>query len=749
MIRSHIKLLYPLVDFFLTQKEEILSHWISQESVGPILASHDIAKSHFKDHYASGVFDYFIQVILGKQELGSCPIMENFLNYLKDKDLHANELYILCSHFKKTMVDFTYDHHIDSKAMFAAISYLFDANFASILSLYTDTIYQKEQVIAKNLAQLNAYKLAIDKAVIVSKTDLDGNITYANDNFLAVSGYTQQELLGKKHSIIRHPDTPPDLFKQMWSTLKKEHIFQGILQNRNKKGESYYLDQTIVPLGEPMQGTLEYISIAYDITKLVIARQEADKASKAKEEFLSAMSHEIRTPLNAILGFVSLLQEQTKNDLHQHYLEIISHSGNHLLHIINDILDFSKLTQNYLVINNTIFNLRQMLNRLLPLFAQDAKHKQLQFHQSIDSQIPEYIILDEVRLSQILSNLLSNAIKFTPAEGEIRISIAAYQEKRLHIEIQDNGIGISAQAQEKIFNPFIQAQNSHEGTGLGLAITKELIQAMDGTLTLKSKPDHGSRFTITLPFNLPTQAEIDALPIMIPAYKLRFSAKVLVAEDNSDNQELITIYLQNAGLDVTMVNNGKEAIEAYKKARYDFIILDDEMPELKGHEAALGIRNSEKLHHIAATPIVIISANITEESKKRAQEHGVDAFLTKPITQEALQSLLSNYLQPLSSDLSAACESMGLEEEQVLQLFKLFEKNRKAYLSQLFEACEKNDLTQIERIAHKIKGSASNFQFEALIDMAQTIEHYAQQKTHIDYKNLYYKLKKIYEEVSL
>ena len=748
MIRSHIALLFPLIDTFIDYKEEILSNWMAQESVGPILEAHDIELLHFRDQYASGVFDYFIHVILGEQELGACPVMEAFLNYLKNRDVHANELYILCSHFKKTMVDFSYDHHIDSKEMFAAISYLFDANFSSILSLYTDTIYQKEQVIAKNLAQLNAYKQAIDKAVIVSKTDLEGRITYVNDNFLKVSGFSREELMGQNHNIVRHPDTDEAVFKKMWETIKSDHIYQGIIQNQNKKKESYFLEVTIVPLSEPMQGTLEYISIAYDITTLVMARRVADEASKAKEQFLSAMSHEIRTPLNAILGFVSLLQEQTTNDLHRHYLEIISHSGTHLLHIINDILDFSKLTQNYLVINPTLFNLKESLKQLLPLFAKNAEQKALNFQIRYLNELPEYIWLDEVRLSQIISNLLSNAIKFTPQKGSVTVFIAT-KAQELIIKVEDSGIGMSKAAQKEVFKPFIQAKASHEGTGLGLAITKELVEAMQGRLHLESAPLKGSTFSVSLPFKEATQEELAGIQKPKNPPKRSFKAKVLVAEDNSDNQELIAIYLKNMGLSVFMVSNGKEAIEAHKKEDFDFIILDDEMPELKGHEAALGIRNSERLHHKKPTPMAIISANITLESKKRAIEHGVDAFLTKPVTQEELQKLLSRFLKPKSELLMKHSLRMGLDEQEVLHLFELFKKNRNSYLKQLFEAIEHEDLELIERIAHKIKGSAGNFHFEELSHSAQTLESYAQQKTKLNYKRLYYKLKKLYEEASL
>ncbi|MCK4874390.1 MAG: PAS domain S-box protein, partial [Sulfurimonas sp.] len=314
-------------DIFIASKETIILQWLSYEMPQKILELHNIDKKDFLNEYADGVFDYFIGIISGKVEIGNCPIIEELIAYLKNKNIKADELFEICSHFRRSMIDFTYDAKLNSKEIFDEISYLFDQNFQGVLKYYTDTIFQKEQEINRYVKLLDEYKKALDESSIISKTDMNGNITYVNDKYIQLSGYSESELIGSRHSIVRHEDMPQEYFDDLWFQLTNAGLFRGTLKNHKKNGEYFYIDVTIVKITDPYDNSIEYMSIANDVTVLIDARLEAQKASQAKEYFLSNMSHEIRTPLNAILGFVNLLIEQDVSKQHRKYLDIILSSG--------------------------------------------------------------------------------------------------------------------------------------------------------------------------------------------------------------------------------------------------------------------------------------------------------------------------------------------------------------------------------------------------------------------------------------
>jgi len=211
---------------------------------------------------------------------------------------------------------------------------------------------------------LEQYKDALDKTAIVSKTDINGIITYANDKFCEISGYSKEELIGKPHNIVRHPDMPKSLFKKMWDTILSKKIFNGIIKNRKKDGSFYYVDTTIIPILDKNDNIIEFIAVRYDVTELIIKRQEAIAANKTKEIFLSRISHELRTPLNAIIGFSQILQQ--KNDMPSYaknFLQKINSSGKYLLSLINDIIDFSKISSGHIKYNPTNFAINAFLKK--------------------------------------------------------------------------------------------------------------------------------------------------------------------------------------------------------------------------------------------------------------------------------------------------------------------------------------------------------------------------------------------------
>ncbi|MDX1295082.1 MAG: histidine kinase dimerization/phospho-acceptor domain-containing protein, partial [Sulfurimonadaceae bacterium] len=372
------------LEAIIVGEKQIIHNWVHDVEVEEILVLHNIDADTFAQQYAKEVFKYFVGVIGGVTQMGDCPVMGTFLEYLKDRDVSSDELYIICSHFRKAMLDYLCEVDLNANELFTDITYVFDRNFAGVLKMYSGRLYEKEMELAKNINLLGEYKNAIDESSIVSKTDEKGIITYVNDKFIDICGYSREELIGKSHNIIRHEDTPSYFFEELWETIRSQKIYQGTMKNRKKNGESYYMDLTIIPIYDPVQEHTEYMGIGYEVTRLVEARQEAEMAGAAKEYFLSNMSHEIRTPLNAILGFVSLLMAEQNSPKHKQYLDIIYSSGENLLSIINDILDFSKLRSGEFMVEHKPFNLHEEIGHTLELFAPSANDKKITVFSFID-----------------------------------------------------------------------------------------------------------------------------------------------------------------------------------------------------------------------------------------------------------------------------------------------------------------------------------------------------------------------------
>ena len=540
-------------------KSSIISDWMEYEGPQNILLHHGINKDIFIQEYAQNVFDYFMSVIQGGVRIGNCPIIEEFLSYLKDRNVSAKELFIICSHFKLSMVEYTYEAKINTKDLFSEITYVFDKNFSKVLEIYSETIYEKDIEISKNVELLEQYIYALNESALVSKTDSDGFITHVNEKFINLCGYKESELIGRSHSIMRHEDMAKAFFKKLWTTIQSDQIFVGTIKNRSKDGTYFYIDTTIIPIDDPFSENKEYMAIGFEVTKLVDARQKAIEADKAKDYFLSNMSHEIRTPLNAILGFVSLLQSENLTLKHKNYLDIIHNSGENLLHIINDLLDFSKLRSGEFTLESKVFNLEEALSHVMELFVASASQKQISILSFIDPTIPSAIFVDELRLGQIISNFLSNAIKFTHVKGVIEVN-AHYYDGFIEISVEDSGVGIAKENIEKIFDAFTQAENSiikrSGGTGLGLSICKQLTEKMGGHIKVNSTLGKGSKFILNLPVKV-IDSDIRQLDCqMLQEKKIAF----FINEKTEERKlEIFEKYYMQIGLKLLLANNIKES----------------------------------------------------------------------------------------------------------------------------------------------------------------------------------------------
>ncbi len=487
------------------------------------------------------------------------------------------------------------------------------------------------------------------------------------------------------------------------------------------------------------------------------AREQAEAANAAKSEFLANMSHEIRTPLNAILGFSELLRTQMAASKDRSYLDAISSSGRTLLTLINDILDLSKIEAGKLELQYEPVSVARVVDEIQRVFSIKAGEKGIQLLTEIDPQLPRGLMLDEVRLRQVLFNVVGNAIKFTE-KGHVKIRAWAEGEERaesgelkgemgqewdetrvtLILEVSDTGIGIPKGQQEHIFGAFSQVagQSTRKfgGTGLGLTITKRLTEMMHGVITVESEPGKGSTFRFTFPNIAITElAESDAIATSGEGDFNQFApATILVADDVALNRALLTGYFEGTAHKVVLATNGLEALEQAEQHRPDVILMDMRMPELDGYQATKRLKASEELKHI---PVIAVTASSFREEEARARK-ACDGFIRKPFNRTELIAELKRFLkQVLAQPSESAAAGMPVLEaapvgpvppEVAVRRPDLLARLKVEQTSAWSRLRQTMAIGEIEDFATKLKGLAEEGHWPDLRAYAEALERQAQ-----------------------
>lgn len=596
--------------------------------------------------------------------------------------------------------------------------------------IINNKIKETQRKLLQKKTEYNLLLRAIKKSNAVVEFSPEGDVKTVNDNFLNITGYLREEVIGENHSIFLHEEEKKSN-EEFWSSLRKGKFYSGRLKRRHKDGSSIWIQATYNPITNQENKVTRVIKIAQDITKEIEAekvlkrsRDLAENLNIQKDNFIANISHEIRTPIHAILGFTELLLEQETDHTKKIYLESVKTAGDNLLYIINDILDLSKIEAGVIQLESEPFNLKQVIQNVFSVLHLKAHQKKINFTFHIHPEVTLNLVGDKNRLTQILINLLGNAIKFT-SSGSVDLFVDPLDFENgsttLKFKVVDTGIGIPEAKKDFIFDRFSQAEEDtsrkYGGTGLGLNISRQLIKKQGGSIWVESEEGKGAVFSFYLSFEVSiVEPKPEKLELTAVSGK-RKSARILLCEDNELNQRLIRAILTDRGYTVDLAENGEKGIHLLKKNSYDLILMDIQMPIMDGYDTTRIIRQEIK----SSIPILALTANFMLVEKTNCLQMGMNDYLSKPFAkedllnkvdlmvseQEAGQGKLPSYKslenKPLSLEMleELSAGNKDFQKEMIL----IFIRQAGEMYDEIKEFYERKDIGGIRSTAHKLKTS--------------------------------------------
>lgn len=576
-----------------------------------------------------------------------------------------------------------------------------------------------------------------------------------NDTFAEKYIYSKDELIGKTIQILYPDEIFPQIIQHI-SELSQDKVCITQSTHKLKNGQIIQVELHSKPLEFTEKKAA--IEIITDITErkrqedeLKIAKIKAEEASLTKQQFLANMSHEIRTPMNAIQGMSRLLAKSPLSEKQSSYLEAIRVSADNLLVIINDILDMSKIESGKLTFESVGFDLQSLVRHLIKSIRYKAEEKGIGLFYEVDRRISKVLIGDPYRLNQILLNLVNNAIKFTDRGiVEIECNLLKSEEKEqtnaIEFKVIDTGKGISEDKLDAIFESFTQEDESiarnYGGTGLGLSISKQLVEMLGGTLNVQSKKSIGTTFGFTLVLKTGQVEDLVRKIEKEPVSQSLKGVKILLAEDHDINRFLATTILEEWGVQVEVVENGKEVLKRIEQKPFDLILMDIQMPLMSGLEATKIIRNQLK----SEIPIIALTANALKGDSEKYLSAGMNGYVSKPfevnelytkITSLLPYDLVKNNHSNTSSDKEEEIEELfnltrlkkmvDGSDEMVKKMVMMFLEKTPALLEELKKSWVQGDLALLSKIAHKLKPTLDVMSIDKLHNEIRMIETYAHQ----------------------
>lgn len=577
----------------------------------------------------------------------------------------------------------------------------------------------------------------------------DEVIEYANQSFCEMSGYNSEELIGKKADtlfIIKDFDVNPVKERRKAGASDAYEI-----KAKTKDGTDKWWLISGAPIYNDNNEFTGSIGIHLDITQqkateaeMHRAKLHAEASSRAKEAFLANMSHEIRTPMNAIIGISKLLSKTELQQQQRYYLSIVQNASNNLLVIINDLLDFSRIESGKVVLERVGFRMNDQLETTKNILQHKAEEKGLSFVCDCDGSISPVLIGDPYRLGQILVNLLGNAIKFTE-NGKVSVGCKVIEDTQtaqlLEFRIADTGIGISEEFIEYIFDKFSQEDESISrkfgGTGLGMSISKQLIELMGGNIAIESKKNAGTVMSFRIELDKGVDADLPHVLVADADTRSLKGKRILLVEDNATNRLLANNILKQHGADITEAEDGTVAIDLLKKAAFDMVLMDMQMPVMNGLDATRYIRE----HIDRSIPIIALTASVFKKEEEKCLEAGMNDFIGKPIDEDQMIRLIASWLgrdlalpygntkspereaaRDLFVDLSIVASFAGNDKDFVNHISHTFAGELTESIEKMETAVAERNWPSLTALAHKIKPSTITFNVTPLVPVLESIE---------------------------